>query len=158
MCLDLSQPHLITSTAQLHSHQLSINIYIYSDDTFMGRICSYSTTTGFSSLLETEKNKGIFTNLKNSLTLSEIPWHWKNYFTLTFPWHIWTMCKSLWYFLLSFESVGLLVQKKRKKDFQDGGHGSHLGFLFGMILAIFYRQIVRILTTIPSFESAGLLV
>ena len=38
-------------------------------------------------------------------------------------------------FLPSFESVGLSVQKKKgKTDFQDG---HHLGFLIGMILAIF---------------------
>ena len=30
---------------------------------------------------------------------------------------------------VSFKSIGLLVQeKKRKIDFQDGGHSSHLGF------------------------------
>ena len=39
------------------------------------------------------------------------------------------------------ESIGLSVQeKKRKIDFQDGGHGSHLGFLIGTILAIFDLQ------------------
>ena len=38
-------------------------------------------------------------------------------------------------FLASLESIGLLVQeKKRKIDFQDGGH---LGFPIGTILAIF---------------------
>ena len=38
-------------------------------------------------------------------------------------------------FLLSFESIGLSVQKKKGKiDFQDG---CHLGFPIGMILAIF---------------------
>ena len=32
-------------------------------------------------------------------------------------------------------------EKKRKIDFQDGGHGSHLGFQIGMILAILiYRS------------------
>ena len=30
--------------------------------------------------------------------------------------------------------------KKRKKDFQDGRHGSHLGFPIGTILAIFDLQ------------------
>ena len=40
-------------------------------------------------------------------------------------------------FLPSFESSGLSVQeKKRKKDFQDGGHGGYLGFSIGTILAI----------------------
>ena len=43
--------------------------------------------------------------------------------------------KSPWCFLPSFESIGLSVQKKKGKiDFQDG---RHLGFLIGMILAIF---------------------
>ena len=47
-------------------------------------------------------------------------------------------------------SIGLSVQQKRRKiDFQDGGHSSHLGFSTGMILAIFdLRQ--------PSFKSIGL--
>ena len=41
-------------------------------------------------------------------------------------------------FLPSLESTGLSVQeKKRKIDFQDGGHGGHLGFPIGTILAIF---------------------
>ena len=40
--------------------------------------------------------------------------------------------------LLSFKSIGLLVQEKRRKvDFMDGRHGHYLGFLFGTILAIF---------------------
>ena len=33
----------------------------------------------------------------------------------------------------------------RKIDFQDGGHGGHLGFLIGTILAIFYLQITLML-------------
>ena len=41
-------------------------------------------------------------------------------------------------FLVSLESIGLSVQeKKRKIDFQDGGHGGHVGFPIGTILAIF---------------------
>ena len=40
------------------------------------------------------------------------------------------------------ESTGLSVQeKKRKIDFQDGGHGGHLGFPIGRILAIFDLQV-----------------
>ena len=40
------------------------------------------------------------------------------------------------------ESIGLSVQeKKRKIDFQDGGHGGHLGFPIGTILAIFDLQV-----------------
>ena len=47
------------------------------------------------------------------------------------------------YFIPSFESVGFLVQEKEFKiDFQDGGHGDHLGFPIGTILAIFNLLIV----------------
>ena len=39
----------------------------------------------------------------------------------------------------SLESIGISVQEKKQKiiDFQDGGHGGHLGFPNGTILAIF---------------------
>ena len=48
----------------------------------------------------------------------------------------------------SLESIGLSVQeKKRKIDFQDGGHGGHLGFPIGMILAIFDVQVTPMLPT-----------
>ena len=48
-------------------------------------------------------------------------------------------------FLASLESTGLSVQeKKRKIDFQDGGH---LGFLISMILAIFDLQVTLMLPT-----------
>ena len=41
-------------------------------------------------------------------------------------------------FLQSLDSIGLSVQEKKQKiDFQDGCHGSHLGFPIGTILAIF---------------------
>ena len=44
------------------------------------------------------------------------------------------------------ESTGLSVQeKKRKIDFQDGGHGGHLGFPIGTILAIFDLQVTLML-------------
>ena len=47
-----------------------------------------------------------------------------------------------------FESTGLSVQeKKRKIDFQDGCHGSHLGFPIGTILAIFGLQVTPMLPT-----------
>ena len=42
--------------------------------------------------------------------------------------------KSPWYFLLSFKSIGLLVQENFKTDFQDGGH---LGFPIWTIFASF---------------------
>ena len=46
--------------------------------------------------------------------------------------------KSPLCFLASLESISLSVQEKKSKiDFQDGCHGGHLGFLIGMILAIF---------------------
>ena len=49
-------------------------------------------------------------------------------------------------FLPCLDSKGFSVQeKKRKIDFQDGGHGSHLGFLIGMILAIFDLQVTPML-------------
>ena len=49
-------------------------------------------------------------------------------------------------FLSSFEPIGLLVQEKtRKIDFQDGGHGGHLGFPIRTILAIVYLQVAPML-------------
>ena len=46
----------------------------------------------------------------------------------------------------SLESIGLSVQeKKRKIDFQDGGHGVHLEFPIGTILAIFDLQVTLML-------------
>ena len=49
-------------------------------------------------------------------------------------------------FLASLESSGLSVQEKKQKiDFQDGGHGGHLGFPIGMILAIFDLQVTQML-------------
>ena len=51
-------------------------------------------------------------------------------------------------FLASLESIGLSVQEKKQKiDFQDGCHGSHLGFLIGTILAIFDLQVTPMLPT-----------
>ena len=37
--------------------------------------------------------------------------------------------------------------KKRKTDFQDGGHSGHLRFPIGTILAIFYLQSTLVLPT-----------
>ena len=51
------------------------------------------------------------------------------------------------YFLPSSESTGLLVQKKRKTDLQDGSHGGHLGYLMQRILAIFNLQVAPMLPT-----------
>ena len=46
------------------------------------------------------------------------------------------------------ESVGLLVQeKKRKIDFQNGRHSGHLGFPIGTILTIFDLQVTSMLPT-----------
>ena len=45
-------------------------------------------------------------------------------------------------------NIGLSVQeKKRKIDFQDGGHGGHLRFAIGTILAIFDLQVTPMLPT-----------
>ena len=41
----------------------------------------------------------------------------------------------------------LVQEKKRKIDFQDGCHGSHLGFPIGTILAIFDLQVTLMLPT-----------
>ena len=62
-------------------------------------------------------------------------------------WHL--IYKSPKCLLPSFESAGLSVQeKKRKIDFQDGGHGGHLWFPIGTILAIFfYLQVTLMLPT-----------
>ena len=52
---------------------------------------------------------------------------------------------------------GLSVQeKKRKKDFQDGCHGGHLGFPIGTILAIFDLLYKSPQFFLASLESIGL--
>ena len=49
--------------------------------------------------------------------------------------------KSTQYFLPSFESAGLSVQKKKfKMGFKDGGHGGNLRFSIGTILAILVKS------------------
>ena len=59
-------------------------------------------------------------------------------------------------FPTKFESIGLSVQEKKCKiDFQDGGHGSQLGFPIGTILAIFDLQVTLVLPT--RFRSTSLL-
>ena len=56
--------------------------------------------------------------------------------------------KSPQCFLSSYKSFGPSVrEKKRKIDFQDGGHGGRLGFLIGMMLAIFDLQVTPMLPT-----------
>ena len=50
--------------------------------------------------------------------------------------------------LPSFKLIGLSVLKKKQKiDFQDGCHGSHLGFPIGTILALFDLQVTQMLPT-----------
>ena len=50
--------------------------------------------------------------------------------------------------LPSFKSNGLLFQEKKQKlDFQNGGHGRHLGFPIGTSLAIFDLQVTQMLPT-----------
>ena len=62
--------------------------------------------------------------------------------------YLFLIYKSPKCFLPSFESTGLWVQeKKRKIDFQDGGHGAHPGFMIGMILSIFDLQVTPMLPT-----------
>ena len=56
--------------------------------------------------------------------------------------------KSPRFFSPGLDSVDLSVQNKKFKiDFQDGGHGGHLGLLIRMILAIFDIQVTLILLT-----------
>ena len=57
-------------------------------------------------------------------------------------------------FLPSFESNGLSVQKKRKIDFQDGRHGSYLGFLISKILVFLIYKSPRCF--LPSLKSISL--
>ena len=55
------------------------------------------------------------------------------------------ICKSTWYILLSFESLGLSVhEKKLKINFQDDGHLVHP---IGTILAFCDLQVILILPT-----------
>ena len=55
----------------------------------------------------------------------------------------------------SFKTIGLLFQeKKRKIDFQDGGHGDHLGFPIRIIFAIHHYKSPRCF--LLSFKSIGL--
>ena len=61
--------------------------------------------------------------------------------------------KSPWYFLRSFQSVGLSVQEKMfKNDLQHDHYGNHLGFTIGTILAVlfcfvfFYLKVTPILS------------
>ena len=71
--------------------------------------------------------------------------------------------KSSWCFLPSLESASFWVQEEKQKiDFQDGGHGSHLGFRFRMILAAFGLQVTPMLPTniesiVPGFRRSRLL-
>ena len=71
-----------------------------------------------------------------------LPW-WPSWISDRHNFSHFLIYKSPRCFLASLESIGLLVQeKKRKIDFQDGGHP---GFLIGMILAIFDLQVTLIL-------------
>ena len=59
---------------------------------------------------------------------------------------LFSIYKSPRCFLASLEAISLLFQeKKRKVDFQDGCHGSHLGFPIGTILANFDLQVTPML-------------
>ena len=62
--------------------------------------------------------------------------------------YLFLIYKSPQCFLASLKSIGLSVQeKKRKIDFQDGGHGGHFGFPTGTILAVFNLQVTPMLPT-----------
>ena len=66
-------------------------------------------------------------------------WHDFSYFSST------SQPKCL---LTSLESIGLSVQEKKLNiDFQDCGHGGHLGFRIRTILAIFDLQVTQMLPT-----------
>ena len=81
----------------------------------------------------------------------------KNRFSRWLPWRrswisnrhdfsLFLIYKSPRCFLATLEAIGLSVQeKKRKIDFQDGGHGSHLGFPIGTILPIYDLQVTPML-------------
>ena len=83
--------------------------------------------------------------LRRRLTFISRWWSWRPYWISNrndFN-HLFFINKSPRYFIPNFESVGFLVQEKKFKiDFQDGGHGDHLGFPIGTILAIFNLLIV----------------
>ena len=60
--------------------------------------------------------------------------------------YLFLIYKSPQCLLPSLESTGLSVQEKKLNiDFQDGGHGGHLGLLIRTILAIFDLQITLML-------------
>ena len=75
----------------------------------------------------------------------------KNRFSRWLPWisdrKSFSYFRCIRCFLSSFKSIGLFVQKKGSIDFQDGGHGGHLGFCIGTILAIFDLQVTPMLQT-----------
>ena len=51
-------------------------------------------------------------------------------------------------FLASLEQLAFQFRRRSEKiDFQDGGHGGHLGFPIGTILAIFDLQVTLMLPT-----------
>ena len=61
--------------------------------------------------------------------------------------YLFLIYKSPQCFLPSFKSIGHLVQKRGKIEFQDDCQGSHLGFQIGMILAIFDLHVTLMLPT-----------
>ena len=83
----------------------------------------------------------------------------KNRFSRWLPWRppwisdwrdfsFFLIYKSPQCLLQNLESIGLSVQEKKLNiDFQDGGHGGHLGFRTGTILAIFDLQVTLMLPT-----------
>ena len=62
--------------------------------------------------------------------------------------YLFLIYKSPQCLLRCLESIGLSVQEKQLNiDFQDGGHGGHLGFLIRTILATFDLQVNLMLPT-----------
>ena len=57
-------------------------------------------------------------------------------------------------FKSSYKSIGLVPEKKPKIDLKDDGHGGHLGFSIGIILAVLMYKSPQ--CYIPSFKSIGL--
>ena len=123
----------------------------------------------FKTDFQDQKLLAIFDLQVTSMILTKFQVNWpfcsevKNRFSRWLPWPpswisnrnnfillllLFLIYKSPQCFLPSFESIGLLVQeKKRKIDFQDGGHGSHLGFPTGTILAILDQQVTLMTPT-----------
>ena len=79
--------------------------------------------------------------------ISRWPPQWLSWILDRNDFYLFLIYKTPRCFLPCFESIGRLFQKKQKVDFQDGRHGSHLGFPIGTITAIFDLQATQMLPT-----------